>query len=387
MEPVTLEDLLAAQQAEQDQINEALGAQLGQSQELRNAAALQSLAGLQAQADTQGQFIDNATAPVAGGLAAFTDSFTGSNFSRASQALANQRALLASGSDAGSRQFRQDIAAANNIVSDQALSAKDSIRLDLENKKADAKLQTDALKLQLQAQKDAEKAQREAERDQFNRDLRLRQEARADRRVSASIESQNRRDTLAATKSSSKAAGAGRGANLKPTQIQKISDIDTTLDIINQMEGLIRDPENQDLLGPVNARSNNLNVFDQGTRNRQIAFNRSLGILRQDVAKLLEGGKLVGSDEAKFERLLPSDRDSPEVAFKKLKTVRDRILRERKRRIGNLEAGGFNVSPFKDVDGTSPDAPAPAPAAPAQTTQPAAGNGFDIDSFIDTIGQ
>jgi hypothetical protein len=208
MEPVTQEDLLAALQQEQDAKNAALEEQILQSQAVRQQVGQNTLDGIAAGAQIQNDFIQNSPALNSVGLAGFTDDFTGSNISRASEALVNQRALLASGTDAGSRLFRDQLDQANGIPEQEALSFKDQLKLDLDNQKAAGKQRTDAIRLQLQAQKDEENARLKAEKEAFDRDLKLRQQSERERLNAARI---NKINTPAAKTSGASSSGNTRG--------------------------------------------------------------------------------------------------------------------------------------------------------------------------------
>lgn len=80
--------------------------------------------------------------------------------------------------------------------------------------------------------------------------------------------------------------------------------------------------------------------------------------VKQVIGKALEGGVLRKEDEAKYEKILPTISDPPEVASAKLEGLRKALVQKRETFLGDLEGSGFEVSRF--------------PRTPAQTTKPTA---------------
>lgn len=127
--------------------------------------------------------------------------------------------------------------------------------------------------------------------------------------------------------------------------------------------------QNKGNLGPVEGRLRALNPYDTNTQTVQGIINST----KQIVGKYLEGGVLRLEDEKKYEKILPTLADTPDVAMAKLKTVQGLIEAKETSQIKSLGSAGYNVSGYNQ----QPSAPqpyqqtqAPVQPMPQQPTQP-----------------
>lgn len=107
----------------------------------------------------------------------------------------------------------------------------------------------------------------------------------------------------------------------------KLELSDGAIKNINDLKGAIADTENltgsiggSDVVGPVSGYRA-LNPYDTEAKSLQAEIDR----VRQVVGKALEGGVLRKEDEEKYKKILPTARDTREVAANKLQKLKEKL--------------------------------------------------------------
>ncbi len=107
----------------------------------------------------------------------------------------------------------------------------------------------------------------------------------------------------------------------------KLELSDGAIKNINDLKGAIADTENltgsiggSDVVGPVSGYRA-LNPYDTEAKSLQAEIDR----VRQVVGKALEGGVLRKEDEEKYKKILPTARDTKEVAANKLEKLKEKL--------------------------------------------------------------
>ena len=101
-------------------------------------------------------------------------------------------------------------------------------------------------------------------------------------------------------------------------------------------------------------------LFGWGTdaKKKQALIDR----VKQVIGKTLEGGVLRKEDELKYEKILPTVRDTGEIVTSKLDGLEAAIVKKRGRLVDSLEDAGYDVSKFRQRGAAS--------GGPVQVTAP-----------------
>jgi hypothetical protein len=135
----------------------------------------------------------------------------------------------------------------------------------------------------------------------------------------------------------------------------RISELDTSLDDIAVLsrtlfpDAIGADVETEATTGTLAAVGAALpnwltEIFGWGedAKGRQAVIDR----VKQVIGKALEGGVLRKEDEYKYTKILPTIKDTPEVARVKLEGLKDALTLRRERLLEGLDDAGYNVSEF-----------------------------------------
>ena len=87
----------------------------------------------------------------------------------------------------------------------------------------------------------------------------------------------------------------------------------------------------------------NATGFGVGAKQRQGVIN----LVKQIIGKGLEGGVLRKEDESKYEKILPTLSDHPDVVQAKIRNLTHTLEQKRSTRLDALEDAGYNVSRFR----------------------------------------
>ena len=106
---------------------------------------------------------------------------------------------------------------------------------------------------------------------------------------------------------------------------------------------------NKNKFGPFKGFFGGLNPYDTTAQDIQSQINST----KQIVGKFLEGGVLRKEDEAKYEKILPTLRDTPDVAAAKLTNVKNLVELKIASQQEVLEAAGYNpaIPPADTITG------------------------------------
>jgi len=132
---------------------------------------------------------------------------------------------------------------------------------------------------------------------------------------------------------------APTGKALPTTDVRLLSEGGQLGIVLDPLENIIN--ENEDLFGPFAGRTIAQNPYGKGAK-LEDDFKRAA----QVIGKFMEGGVLRKEDEEKYRGMLPSMKDTPDVARNKLEGVRKLVEEKRKQYIQDYEAAGYDVSGF-----------------------------------------
>lgn len=128
----------------------------------------------------------------------------------------------------------------------------------------------------------------------------------------------------------------GGGKPISSSTALQIADSKAAIDMLSGLDDVIR--TNADKFGPIKGRLAGLNPYDVAAQNVQSQINST----KQIVGKFLEGGVLRKEDEEKYEKILPTLKDTSEVATKKLNNVRNLVQLKISSQQETLSAAGYN---------------------------------------------
>lgn len=127
----------------------------------------------------------------------------------------------------------------------------------------------------------------------------------------------------------------------------RIADFDTSLDDLNTLSGALTGSKATGATAKAGAMLPNwvTEVTGWGTdaKSKQAMIDR----VKQVIGKALEGGVLRKEDEAKYEKILPTIGDVPEVVDSKLDGLWNAIEKRRQTLIDSLADAGYDVSRYE----------------------------------------
>lgn len=133
------------------------------------------------------------------------------------------------------------------------------------------------------------------------------------------------------------------GKLLPEISVQKISDFDSSLKELRDMEGNISSYASA--MGPVRGRLGAVNPYNIKAQEFQADLDRA----RQVIGKAVEGGVLRKEDEEKYKKMLPSLSDTPETALYKMQQFNNKMSEQRNNYLGNMKKAGFNTKTISPV--------------------------------------
>jgi hypothetical protein len=164
-----------------------------------------------------------------------------------------------------------------------------------------------------------------------------------------------------------------QGRSVTSGDAGRIADFDTSMDDVDVLE---RDLGQTGAASKLGAMLPNVvtEVFGWGesAKQRQAVIDR----VKQVIGKALEGGVLRKEDEAKYEKILPTIGDAPQVAKVKIAGLRSALIQRRQRFVDSLEDANY------DVKGFNGDRAKPAQSGPDLSgLRPGAGRKFTDGPF------
>lgn len=145
---------------------------------------------------------------------------------------------------------------------------------------------------------------------------------------------------------------------------EHINDSQNALNDINGITDLIN--KNSAEMGPLKG------MLAMNPYSKQAEIQAYFDRVKQTIGKLLEGGVLRKEDEAKYMKILPHVRDTPELALSKASQLQAKMQGDLANYQKNMQNSGYNMNAFGQLG-------VPRGAAPTQTSGPKAGlveNGF-----------
>jgi hypothetical protein len=134
-----------------------------------------------------------------------------------------------------------------------------------------------------------------------------------------------------------------QGRPVMSSDAGRIADLDTSMDDLNV---LTRDLGKTGTVSKVGAMLPNaitdLTGIGADAKSRQAVIDR----VKQVIGKALEGGVLRKEDEVKYEKILPTIGDAPDVAERKLQGLFEAIDKRRQTQIESLSDAGYDVTKF-----------------------------------------
>lgn len=155
----------------------------------------------------------------------------------------------------------------------------------------------------------------------------------------ARLEEQKRanqaKEGISASKSSATPTG---GKRLSPSDLSRLGEGRQMSTVIGVAKNSLQ--KFSSLMGPMEGRLRSRNEYDAAAQKFQSDMKRTA----QVVGKYLENGVLRKEDEAKYEKMLPSMSDLPEVAKYKIDQVDKLVLEKYQADLRALQAQGYDIS-------------------------------------------
>lgn len=137
----------------------------------------------------------------------------------------------------------------------------------------------------------------------------------------------------------------------------KIADLDTGVQLLDQLAPKLAEPGATGIEAQIGAAVPNAITQWTGwgadAKSRQATIDQ----VKQIIGKALEGGVLRKEDEVKYEKILPTIKDAPEVAKSKLEGLRVTLQQKRQNQLDNLQDAGYEVGRFVERGGVPRVAP------------------------------
>lgn len=137
------------------------------------------------------------------------------------------------------------------------------------------------------------------------------------------------------------------GRPLAAEQTDKLAGHDASLKMIGDLRSAIAANKND--FGPVAGRLASANPYDQRGQAVSALFKKAA----QTIGKSLEGGKLTDQDYVKYQKMLPSQTDTPAVANAKLDQLERMVASQQNSDLSSYSRAGLNVQNFSET--TPPD--------------------------------
>lgn len=142
------------------------------------------------------------------------------------------------------------------------------------------------------------------------------------------------------------AAGNGTsGKKLTSVSSRDLSDMAASVQLLQQFPEKIKKTGFKP--GPVAGRLNVLNPYNTGAK----SFQQISALQKQIIGKSLEGGVLRKEDEKKYENILITPHDTPEVIQAKLNELQSQILTKHNAQLQGFEDAGYNTGTLKPITG------------------------------------
>ena len=132
--------------------------------------------------------------------------------------------------------------------------------------------------------------------------------------------------------------GTGGGKPITSATALQLADAQAATKMLGGLKDTLE--SNTGLFGPFKGRLGGLNPYATQAQDVQSTINAT----KQIVGKFLEGGVLRKEDEAKYEKILPTLKDTPSVAERKLNNVFNLVNAKINAQQETLRSSGYNVN-------------------------------------------
>lgn len=142
-------------------------------------------------------------------------------------------------------------------------------------------------------------------------------------------------------------AKANSPAKLKTLSEGGLDNLSGALSTLNNSFGEMKASTDKirKVTGPISGVLKGNNPYK---RDAQMLKNQ-LDISRQKIGKLLEGGKLIGADEEKYKRMMPSLSDTPVTFMDKLRNIENELKADIQINMESKSAAGYNTEGVQAV--------------------------------------
>ena len=155
------------------------------------------------------------------------------------------------------------------------------------------------------------------------------------------------------------------GDKLPATQSVLLADGKQIPGLIDNLEKTFNNPKYKDIGGPISGYRG-LNPYDTDAQ----AIQSEINSVKQFVGKFLEGGVLRKEDEAKYDKIMPTMKDTPEVRAQKAKILKEMVQEKYNLYLDSFKKSGYNVGSY-EAFGNKPSASSVTqPNAPRQSMTP-----------------
>lgn len=156
----------------------------------------------------------------------------------------------------------------------------------------------------------------------------------------ASLANLRHKNRMEQIRLSSELKGSGKPQlrQLSANMVKNINEGNAIPAMLDDVNLLIE--SNQDMFNPLVGKFRSMNPYDEGAQ----SMEADLRARSQSFGRFMEGGVLRKEDEAKYKRMFPKIGDTPEVARRKLKTVRRLLIQKQNSDLEAFRKQGFDVS-------------------------------------------
>jgi len=134
-----------------------------------------------------------------------------------------------------------------------------------------------------------------------------------------------------------------KGKALGGTEARGLADAQTALSMIAPIRDIIDSGRTKPTLAIADIPF--AGKYMEQTQKDKATLKRSM----QLIGKYMEGGKLIGADEAKYENMLPNVTDLPAVARDKMNGIYDMLINKLETDITSYNASGYDTSGFDEI--------------------------------------
>lgn len=133
-----------------------------------------------------------------------------------------------------------------------------------------------------------------------------------------------------------------KGSQLPATQAVMLAEGENIPGMLDSLENVLSTETAKGVSGPIMGKIRRVNPYDPAAQD----LEGQIRSVRQVVGKFMEGGMLRAEDEKKYEKMLPSLSDTPEVQKSKMAAVRTMLQKKHNQYLTSFQKSGYDVSQY-----------------------------------------